>query len=138
MFNEVSLTPFNRIIKTCHNRPLLRRSKRYDNTEICMGLVRCNHHQLQGMALVCSHIAKSVEDKTNIQKAIRLDLVSGDFVDPFESMECTIYYCSICADHYAFPSYNSELPESEYENIIRKGFSGVCGKCFKEAKTMNS
>ncbi len=97
-----------------------------------MALVRCPHHQLQGMVLVCSHIVKSVEDKTKIEKIISLDLVANDSIDPFESMESTAFYCLVCAKQYDFPTENSQKPESEYENVVGKMGEAICIKCFKE------
>lgn len=102
-----------------------------------MALIRCSHHQLQGIDLVCSHIAKSIDTNENIETIISLDLISDDSLNSFEAMDCTVFYCPTCAEQYDFPLKDDELPESEYENVVGKGFKGVCSKCFKLTQEMS-
>lgn len=102
-----------------------------------MAMVRCNRHGLQGMDLVCSHIAAMVDERKNIGKIISLNFVSDENTeDPFDNMESEVFYCPKCVEQYGFPPEDSEMPESEYENVVGKEFRGVCVKCFKEVREM--
>lgn len=104
-----------------------------------MGLCKCKFHGEASMIMVCSHISDCVDDRKSFEKPFTASFDFGLFPsEPPTSLKITITYCPKCVELYGFPPENSEMPESEYENVVGKEFKGVCVKCFKEVREMTS
>ena len=97
-----------------------------------MGVCVCEYHGKTGIAFVCSHIKKDIQNRTKSKAAVKANFpVQLDAEEKYQA-NLVLKYCFACVAEYDFPNTDCIISEAEFDSMYAKNFTTACHKCFKE------